>query len=283
MAQSLRFAFFGTPQVAVYVLEELEREGFIPEVIITAPDAPAGRGMKITAPPTKVWAEAHGIPILQPEKLDDAFLSILRDAHCDLFIVAAYGKIIPERIFHLPRHETLNVHPSLLPRLRGASPIQSAILEESETGVSIMLIDNEMDHGPIVAQKKVLVSPWPPKAGELERLLATEGGKLLAEVIPQWVRGSLVRREQNHANATYCKKFSPSDALVDIVGDPEQAFRKIQAFDHSPRAHFFAERNDKKMRVIITDATLEDGQLIIKRVLPEGKKEMPYEDFLRGN
>lgn len=280
---NLRIAFFGTPEVAVHVLEALAQADIIPVLVITAPDAPQGRGLVLAPPPAKVWAVAHTIPVLQPPKLDDAVLSELRTVRCDLFVVAAYGKIIPENIFHLPRYETLNVHPSLLPRLRGASPIQSAILEEKETGVSIMLLDAKMDHGPIIAQKKIPISPWPPKARELERILATEGGKLLAEVVPEWIRGRVVRREQDHGSATFCKKFIPNDALVELADDAEKNFRKIQAFDRSPRAHFFTEKNGKKMRIIITDATLEDGKLVIKRVLPEGKKEMSYEDFLRGN
>lgn len=280
--QKISYAFFGTPLLAVAVLEELARAGMLPDVVVTAPDARQGRGLTLSAPPAKLWAEQHHIPVLQPTKLDDTFISELRSHPCDLFIVAAYGKIIPEKVFHLPRYETLNVHPSLLPRLRGASPIQSAILEEDETGVSIMLVDSEMDHGPIIAQKKVPIDPWPPKATALEKILATEGGKLLVEIIPHWIKGSLVRREQAHDLATYCKKLTPADTLVDFADDPVKNYRKIQAFDRSPRAHFFAERHGKKMRVIITDATLKDGTLHITRVLPEGKREMPYEDFLRG-
>ncbi|OHA83969.1 MAG: hypothetical protein A2408_02805 [Candidatus Yonathbacteria bacterium RIFOXYC1_FULL_52_10] len=276
-----RIVFFGTPEVAVFVLEELSLAGMTPVLIVTAPDAPKGRGLVLTPPPAKAWAEEHGIPVLQPEKLDDEFLRALSAVRGELFIVAAYGKIIPERVFHMPRYETLNVHPSLLPRLRGASPIQSAILEEAETGVSIMLIDEAMDHGAVVAQKKVSIENWPPRSVELERTLATEGGKLLVEIIPQWIAGSLVRREQDHDRATFCKKFAPADALVDIAGDPETALKKIRAFDRSPRAHFFVERGDKKMRVIIIDADIEDGKFMIKRVLPEGKKEMAYADFLR--
>lgn len=276
-----RIVFFGTPEVAVYVLDELAAAGITPVLIVTAPDAPKGRGLILTPPPAKVWAEAHSVPVLQPQKLDEEFLLNLRPFTYDLFIVAAYGKIIPEQIIHLPRYETLNVHPSLLPRLRGASPIQTAILEERETGVTIMLLDKEMDHGPIIAQKKIAIEPWPPRSVELERILATEGGKLLAEVIPQWITGSLVRREQDHDRATFCKKLSPADALVDIAGDPETTLRKIRAFDRSPRAHFFIERGGKKIRVIITDAGIENGTLVVKRVLPEGKKEMAYADFMR--
>lgn len=277
-----RIVFFGTPDVAVHVLDELAAASMTPVLIVTAPDAPKGRGLVLTPPPAKVWAKTHGVPVLQPAKLDDVFIGQLSSINGELFVVAAYGKIIPERVFHMPKYETLNVHPSLLPRLRGASPIQSAILEETETGVSIMLIDAEMDHGPIVAQKKVPIDPWPPRSVELERVLATEGGKLLAEVIPQWIAGSLVRREQDHERATFCKKFAPADALVDIEGDPETALRKIRAFDRSPRAHFFVERGGKPMRVIITDADIKDNKLVIKKVLPEGKKEMAYTDFLRG-
>ncbi|MCI0542427.1 methionyl-tRNA formyltransferase, partial [bacterium] len=122
-----QFIFFGTPDFAVGVLEELEKKGLLPSFVVTAPDKPKGRGLVLTPPPVKVWAEARGIKILQPEKLDQNFIAELKKYSWDLFVVAVYGKIIPKEILLLPKHGALNVHPSLLPRLRGASPIQSAI------------------------------------------------------------------------------------------------------------------------------------------------------------
>ncbi len=277
-----KFIFWGTSSFSIGVLEALKEGQIIPDLIITAPDKPRGRKLIVTPPPVKIWAQKNNIPFLQPEILDDSLRSTLHDLGSVLFIVASYGKIIPKRILDIPEHGVLNVHPSLLPKLRGASPIQSAILEEDRTGVTIMLIDEKMDHGPIVAQKEISIMPWPPKASELEQTLAQEGGKLLAEVIPQWTSGKIKAREQDHTKATYTKKFGKEDGLIDLLGDPTINFRKIQAFDVWPKAYFFTERREKKIRVVITDAELVEGKLLIKKVLPEGKKEMRYEDFLRG-
>lgn len=277
-----RILFFGTPHIAVTILDELKQAGIIPDLIVTAPDKPAGRKLILTPPPAKVWAENECIATFQPEKLDaEAVDAIKSEGSWDLFVVAAYGKLIPQTILDIPTHGTLNVHPSLLPKLRGASPIQSAILTEEKTGVTIMLLDADMDHGPIVAQKEVPVTPWPPRADKLEDMLAHEGGALLAEVIPQWVGGTIKAREQDHTQATFTQKITKEDGLVDLDGDPLQNFRKIQAFRVWPRTYFFAEKNGKKVRVIITDAELTDGSLIVKKVIPEGKKEMDYETFLK--
>ena len=289
-----KIVFWGTSSFSTGVLDALKEGGIIPDVIITALDKPKGRNLIITPPPVKIWAEQNNIPILQPEVLDGAFSSKLKTSNYKLFLVASYGKIIPRVILDMPKYGTLNVHPSLLPRLRGASPIQSAILSEDTTGVTIMLLDDKMDHGPIVAQKEIPIAPWPPKASELEKILAYEGGKLLAEVIPRWVAGKITAREQEHDIATYTKKFTKEDGLIDLSGDQTVNFRKIQAFDVWPRAYFFTERHGKKIRVAIIDAELidlpapsearqEDAKLIIKKVLPEGKREMSYKDFLRGN
>jgi len=283
-----RIAFWGTPRFAVCILDELEKAGFVPELVITAPDRPAGRNLTITPPPVKLWAKERGIAVLQPEKLTEEVLRTLASQkRFDLFIVAAYGLIIPEKFLSLPRHGVLNVHPSLLPKLRGPSPVQTAILTENETGVSIMLLDAEMDHGPVIAQKKVV--SWKgapekiPKASDLEQLLAHEGGRLLAECIPGWIAGTVTAREQDHARATYTKKIAKRDGLLDMHGDPEEAFRKIRSFDRWPRAHFFAEKNGKKMRVIVTDAAYAGNKLVITKVLPEGGKETDYAVFLKNN
>lgn len=276
------FIFWGTSSFSIGVLDALKEGGVIPDVIITAPDKPRGRKLIVTPPPVKLWAEENKIPFLQPEILDDAFTSTLKANSYKLFLVASYGKIIPKPVLDIPKHGSLNVHPSLLPKLRGASPIQSAILSEDTTGVTIMLLDDKMDHGPIVAQKEIPITPWPPKASILEKTLAYEGGKLLGEIIPSWVAGEIAVREQNHTKATYTKKFTKEDGLIGLSGDPIMNFRKIQAFDVWPKAYFFTQRHSKKVRVAVIDAEIIENKLVIKKVLPEGKKEMNYQDFLRG-
>lgn len=277
--QPVKFAFFGTPQFAVGVLDELEKHDIVPSLVVTAPDKPRGRKLVVTPPEVKVWAQKRNIPVLQPEKLDQTF--DFRLLTFDLFLVVAYGKIIPKSTLAIPRLGALNVHPSLLPRLRGASPIQSAILGEDKTGVTIMLLDEEMDHGPILAQTEYACESWPPKASVLEKDLSKLGGEMLAETLPKYAAGEITPIPQDDSWATYTKKIQKEDGLLDLSDDPRKNFRKIQAFDVWPRAHFFYEKNGKKIRVIITDAKLKGGALLIIKVLPEGKKEMPYDEFLR--
>ena len=281
---NLNIAFFGSPQFAVDVLDSLKKNGIIPNLVVTQPDKPAGRKLLLTPPEAKVWAEENGTSVFQPETLkDEEIVQALTDeGPWDIFIVAAYGKIIPRAVLDIPKHGTLNVHPSLLPKLRGASPLQSAILGENKTGVSIMLLDEKMDHGPILAQEKTLVDIWPPKASELEKTTGIQGGNMLAEIIPQWVAGEIKPQEQDHSAATFTQKITKQDGLINLNDDPEKNFRKIQAFDIWPRTYFFTERNDKKIRIVITDAEFTEEKLIIKKVIPEGKKEMDYEIFLKS-
>lgn len=283
---SPRIAFFGTPAFAVHTLDELEKSGFTPSLIITAPDRPAGRNLVITPPPVKLWAQARGVPVLQPVKLTTEIAEEITSYVPDLFIVSAYGIIMPKHILDIPPYGTLNIHPSLLPRLRGASPVQSTLLSEHTAGVTVMVMDELMDHGPILAQKEVPFPEWPerlPKESELEETLAREGARLLAEHIPAWVSGQAHAVDQDHTRATYCKKIKKEDGLLNLSDPAEMNYRKIQAFNAWPRAHFFVQKNGRPMRVIITEAELENETLVIKRVIPEGKKEMEYEAFLKGN
>jgi len=276
------FAFFGTPRFAVRVLDALEAEAYLPALVICAPDKPQGRGMKLAPPPAKVWAEARGIDVMQPATLkDESVASELQNTEWDVFVVAAYAKLIPQSILDIPRQGALNVHPSLLPKLRGPSPAVSAILADLRTtGVTIMQMDAKMDEGPIVAQARVELeeAAWPPKGSEFEELLATEGGMLLAEVLPDWIDGHITPEPQDHSAATYTKKFTDEDSLIDIDGNPREQLLKIRAFDKNPRAHFVT--SDGK-RVIITEAELSaDSNLKILKVIPEGKKEIDFTTFL---
>ena len=284
----IKIAFWGTSRISVIVLEEMARDGMLPSLVVTAPPRQKGRGLEMSPSEVKVWADAHNVPTLEPEKLDSEFVNKLSDTNCQLFVIASYGKIVPREILDLPKHGTLNVHPSLLPKLRGASPIQSAILEEvpvgepHDAGVTIMLIDEEVDHGSIVAQQKITVPNWPPKGTDLEEMLGMLGGKLLVETIPPWVSGKITPEEQEHDRATFTKKMTSGSGQIYLDDDSARMFRKIRAFDSWPRAYFTTTRNNLEIRVVVTDAHLEDGKLVLDRVIPEGKKEMSYEDFMRG-
>lgn len=283
--RDLKCAFFGTPDIAVYVLEELKAAGFTPALIVTAPDRPAGRTLTPTPPAAKLWAEAQDIGVSQPEKLtkEDPEAAVIFNTEWDLFVVAAYGQIMPREVLDIPTHGTLNVHPSLLPQLRGASPIRSAILEDKRvTGVTIMKMDEQMDHGPIVAQARVELEAdeWPPRGRMFDELLARAGGELLAETIPAWVAGEIEAEVQDHNRASFTKKITKAMGELDLNDDPYQNLLKIRAFDGWPGTFFFVEKNGKRVRIKVTDAECaSDGTLKILRVIPEGKNEMDYEQF----
>ncbi len=283
----MKFVYFGTPKIAKTILEDLKTSGYIPSLIVTSKDKPAGRKLILTPSPVKEWAIENNIEYITPDKLkDDEVFDKLKNIEADVFIVAAYGKIIPQRIIDIPRRKTINVHPSKLPLLRGPSPIESSITEGlCETTVSIMELDAEMDHGPIIIQDSVGVS-WtkdnPPKGSELEEKLSHIGAKLLVEILPQWISEEIEPKEQDHSKATYCKKILKEDGLVNINGDPVAAIEKIRAYDEWPGAYFFLKHNDREIRLKIKEAKVENGKLIIERIIPEGKKEMNYSDFLKG-
>lgn len=276
------FVFFGTPKFAVDVLNALEHHGLLPAVVVTAPDRPRGRGLELTPSPAKQWALDRGIDVITPATLkDDTLIEELQNTDWDVFVVAAYAKLIPKKLLDMPRKGVLNVHPSLLPKFRGPSPALSAILaDERATGVSVMLMNERMDEGDIVAQARVELEEdvWPPKGSVFEEFLATEGGNFLAETLPLWLSGEITPEPQDHTKATFSRKFTDADALVNPNGGRED-FLKIRAFDKGPRA-YFKDAADK--RVIVTEAEYTDGALKILKVIPEGKKEMPYEDYARN-
>lgn len=287
------FIFFGTSEFSVIVLETLRGRGLLPQAIVTTPDRPQGRKLIMTEPPTKVWAKEHGIGVFQFETLDADAVSILTDIKADLFIVASYGKIIPQAILDIPHYGCLNIHPSILPKYRGASPLQTTILnDDADTGVTIIKMDAGMDHGPILTSKKVSFENWPPTFEDMERLLAIAGAEILADSIPAFISGSIELIEQNHDEATFTKKITKEDGLIDPFStDPQTlrlAFLKIHAFEGWPGAYFFIERKGKKIRVLAKEAEYENGALgspdilTLTRVVPEGGKEMSFDDFQKG-
>lgn len=269
-----RIVFYGTPHFAVYVLEELERAGILPALIVTAPDRPKGRGLALTPPPVKDWAIVRDIPYIQPTSLkNDPALDALLNSEWDVAIVAAYGKILPDALLTHPTHGALNVHPSLLPKFRGAAPIEGQILADERTvGVSIMKLDTEMDHGPVLAQAAITLDEWPIRARDLEELLAREGGTLLAESLEPFLNGALVPTEQDHAVATYTKKIKKEDGELDLNADGYQNYLKYCAYDEWPGTFFFKDG----VRIKITEAELKNGLFKPRRVIPEGKKEREW-------
>jgi methionyl-tRNA formyltransferase len=273
MNTSIKFVFFGSSRLSVIVLDELEKLGLLPVLVVTTPDKPQGRKLQVMPNVVKQWALSKNIPVIDS-------LSLLKAGPqaADVFIVASYGRIIPKEIINMPARKTLNIHPSLLPKYRGPSPLPSAMLDDTkDTGISIMRLDEEMDHGPIVAQKAIHMNEWPTYE-DFEEMMAREGSQLLASILPDWTAGKISEKEQDHSQATYTKKIIKENGLLDLNADQYLNFRKIQAYHEWPQAYFM----HKDKRVKVTQASFKDGKLIIEKVIPEGKKEMSYKDFQSG-
>ncbi len=278
------FAFFGTPDIAVTALDEMATFGYVPTLVVCNPDAPVGRKHIMTPPPAKVWAETRGIPVFQPTSLKNrADLAPLIDTQFDFFVVLAYGKIMPEWLINLPTHGTINAHPSLLPKFRGASPIRSTLLHDlSACGVSIIQMDKDLDHGPILTQQAVTLE-HPIPGLELDTTLARISGDLLVDVMQRVPLGQIIPSEQDHAAATFCGKITKdmSELHIDPVHLPtgEAAlaiYRKICAFDGWPETFFM--HNGKRIKIKSARLT-ETGVLEILRIVPEGKSEISWEQF----
>ncbi len=272
----MNIAFWGTPELTTKYLDRLNEAGLTPCVIITNPDRPKGRGQELAPTPTKVWALSHGIPVLQPEVLDTTFYELLSTFSIDLSIVVAYGKIMPERFIELPKHKTLNVHYSLLPHLRGASPTESAILNgDTETGSAIQIMKPKLDSGPVIALQKTPIVDNETTT-ELRARLTDIGAELLVKTIEDYINGKLIGTPQDEKLATHSGKIKKEDGLLDLDGDAITNYRKYRAYIEWPRTYFF----DNGKRIIIKKARLENNQFIIERVLPEGKKEISYQEYI---
>lgn len=286
----MKYAFFGTGPLAESVLASLVRNGYTPSLVVTKPDAPQGRHMQLTAPHIKTWCEIKGIPVYQPETLRELPKDTpLHTQTYDVFIVASYGKIIPDDILALPKKGTLNVHPSLLPLYRGPSPIESVLLDGNmTTGVSIIELDSEMDHGPILIQSAFIINPS-ATAGTVEVECGQLGGELLVQVLPHYLDGTLIPKEQDHARATICKKITKDLGEITLHTNASEVQRKFRALTPWPSLYFFITHKEKPMRIKVTsvDLTLTESETlvaqdIILKVIPEGKGEMSFEDFKRG-
>src|SRR3990167_778485 len=189
----IKIGFFGTPQYAVITLEKLMKSGYQTDFVVTQPDKPRCRKMILAESPVKIYAKNNNIPVYQPENLKDIdFINEIKKYNTDVFIVIGYGKIIPEEILDIPKYKSLNIHGSLLPYLRGPSPIENAILHDiRETGGTIIKMDKEMDHGPIISMKKVIIENWPIKANDLRNKIVEETSDLLISILPDYIEGNI--------------------------------------------------------------------------------------------
>lgn len=279
----IKFAFFGTPEVASQTLEILANNDYLPSIIITSPDARSGRGMNMNQSPVSEWALTHNIPCFKPEKINDEILNEIRKQEINLSIVVAYGKILSGALIKTPRLGTINIHYSLLPKYRGASPLEAALLNGDEvTGVSIQQMTFKLDSGPIIAEKKLPIDINETKE-DLRNKLIHLGGNLMCEILPNIIENNITAVGQDESKATYCTKINKEDGELDLNADSKINYNKYRAFYGWPGTFFFTLKHNKQIRVKIKQATFENGLFVIQRVTPEGKKEISYEDFLKQN
>jgi methionyl-tRNA formyltransferase len=275
----LKIAFFGTPDMAVTILNQLKDTNILPTVVITKEDMPTGRGLRLAPTPVKKWAEENNIDILCPHTISMEFIENFKKLNIDIAIVAGYGKILPIRLLEIPKFDFINVHPSLLPKYRGSTPVQSALLnKEKVTGVTIIKLDDKMDHGPILSQEEYNI-PNDMRADELLTNLSRIGGALIPKILEDMLNSELKEIVQTETDATYCNKIIKQDGEIKINDDPNEIYAKFRAYTPWPGIYFFQEKNGKNTRVIITDMKLDGDFITILKVKPEGKNEISYEDF----
>lgn len=273
---TMRILFFGTPEFVLPVIKSIKKH-FDLVGIVTTPDTKQGRKKVLTPSPVKQYAvENHlNAALLTPEKLTQETAAQLKDLSADLIIVAAYGKIIPQFILDIPTYGSVNIHPSLLPQYRGPSPIQTALLNgDTTSGVTFILMDQEIDHGPILAQEKMEIQPTDTFAS-LPVTMFAKAAEILPEVVKGFVKGIILPQEQDHSHATFCEHVTKESGYFDSNNppSPDKLDRMIRAYYPWPTAW-------TKIRV-------RNG-LRIMRLLPghkvqlEGGKPMEIKDFLNG-
>jgi len=300
----MRIIFFGTSEFAVPALNALIRANMAPIAVVTAPDKPKGRGKNLSSSPIKSLLDSRTteLDILIPKKIDSELIAIIAAYKPDVGIVASYGKILPKTLIELFPKGILNIHPSLLPKYRGPSPIQTAILNgDTETGVTIIAIDEKMDHGPIVAQSRgEAFSSQKITYLELHNMLAELGAELLIGVLPKWIAGEIIPTLQDDALATYTKLLKKEDGKIDWGKSAEKIERIVRAYNPWPGAWTETQKGILKIKKaeIVNENGLSAtwfkasdnfpavmcGKNALKLLIvqPEGKKEMPGDAYMRG-
>lgn len=282
---AMKIAFFGTPDFTVDFLNTLKKSGFCPSLVITNPDRPAGRGMVLTSPLPKKWADENTIKVLQPEIRqladNDILFEELSKESWDLFVVIAYGKIIPERIINLPKFGTINLHYSLLPKYRGATPVESAILHgEKTSGITIQKMRFRLDTGPIIFQEEM-----PIEISDTTITLREKMNKRAQEILPEVIQNIFENKiqeiEQDESLASHCGKISKEDGLISVDDNPTVLDRKWRAYTPWPGLYFFlpAQTGQDSKRIKITKAHLEGGRFVIEEVIPENGKPINFENL----
>ena len=301
----MRVVFFGTPQFAVPSLEQLIQSPHEVVGVVTQPDRPRGRGQKVTDAPVKATALRHGLPVFQPARLrDPEVIETLESWAPDIGVVAAYGKILPETVLNLPRLGMINVHASLLPRYRGAAPVQRAVIDGMpETGVTIMRMVPALDAGGMFAKVTRPIDP-DETSDVVERDLARLGASLLIQVVDDLATGNAVEEPQDDSLSTYAPKITRDEGLIDWTLAAPDIHNRVRGL--YPWPHAFGYLNGERLIIMrsravgepasavpgtivsvspasIQVATGHGGRLAIEEVQPEGRRAMPVRDYLAGH
>jgi methionyl-tRNA formyltransferase len=304
--KKIKIIFFGTPNFSDTILKMLIKEKIKPSLIVTSPDKPIGRKQIVTPPPVKKTAKENKIKFFQPEN-EKEIEEKIKELNPDLIITAATGIILSKEILKIPKYGCLNIHPSLLPKYRGPSPIQAAILNgDKKTGVSIIKMTEGIDEGPILANSSFIIENVKISYEDLEKELAKISGKLIKDTIPKWINGEIEPEEQDDLRATYTKKIKKEDGKINWDNSAEEIERKIRAFNPWPSAFCIAEN---KVMKILEASVLEQTKngpseepgkvylaandqiavqcgkdyLIVEELQFSGKNKLKVEDFLKGN
>ncbi len=298
----MRILFMGTPEFAEISLKALVEDNRDVVCVITQPDKPKGRGYEMAMPEVKVYALEKNIPVYQPETLrDGAILPLLEEYKPDVIIVVAYGKILPEYILDFPKYGCINIHGSLLPKYRGAAPIQRAVLDgEKVSGVTSMYMEKGLDTGDMLIKKELPIS-IETTAGEYHDALASLGGEVLLETLDALENGTLVPEKQDDSLSTYASQLSKAEGEIDWNTTSEQIYNKVRGLNPWPKAFSFingkrfvidfvykCDEKGNPGEVLRADAdgllvAAKEGSVLIKELKVEGKKKMTVEDYLRGH
>lgn len=302
----MKVVFMGTPDFAVPCLQKLIDEKYYIAAVVTQPDRPKGRGKKMVAPPVKELAEKYNIPVFQPEKVrNPEFIEVLRSIAPDLIVVIAFGQILPKEILDIPTYGCINVHGSLLPKYRGAAPIQWAIINgEKITGVTTMFMDEGMDTGDMILKKEIFIEPE-YTAGDLHNIMAPVGAELLKETLDELIRGNIKREKQDENEATYAPMLKKENGLIDWSQPSYKIVNLIRGLSPWPSAYtFYKDQMIKIWKAEVYDKIYEfnaigeiveviknkglivktgDSSLLITEIQAPNGKRMTVEEYLRGH
>jgi methionyl-tRNA formyltransferase len=301
-----RIIFMGTSFFAKEILKNLTDNKLKINLVVTQPDKLAGRKKKLKASEVKIFAEKKSLNLLQFNKLDQSALNKIKKSQPDLIIVASYGMIIPDSFLEEFPDIFINIHTSLLPKLRGASPVQTALLQEAKkTGVTIMKIDSKLDAGDIILQKEVLLDPNDTHP-TLEKKLINASNRILIETLENYLNKKITPRPQNHKEATFTKIIKKKDGQINWNSEAKNIYNKFKAYYKWPQIYTFWKRSGQVKKITLTEIELgreksnnkemgevyqnknnilikaKKGSLLIKKIKLEGKKELAIENFLNG-